>query len=42
MAQVIVGLVVAVIGQIMFFFIQKALDNWWNSDFHSSGKNTVP
>ena len=42
MVEVIVGVVVAVLGQIMFYFIQKALDKWWNSHFHSSNDQTVP
>lgn len=42
MAQVIVGLVIAVLGQIVFFFIQKALDKWWSSHFPPSNENTVP
>ena len=29
MVDAIVGIAVAVLGQLVFYFIQKALDKWW-------------
>lgn len=42
MVEAIVAVAVAVAGQIMFYFIQKALDEWWKSHFPPSSGNSVP
>ena len=39
---IVVGLAVAVVGHIVCFFIQKALEKIWNLLFHSSNDHTVP
>lgn len=40
--EVIVSAVVAIAGQIVFYFIKKGLDIWWNSHFPPSNGNTAP
>jgi len=42
MVEAIVSIAVAVAGQILFYFIQKALDKWWKSHFPPSNGNSVP
>lgn len=42
MVGVIIGIAGAVTGQIVFYFIQKFLDKWWNSHFPQSNENTIP
>ena len=32
--------VAAVAGQVVFYFVQKALDDWWKSHFPPSNGNT--
>ena len=39
---IVVGLTVAVVGHVVCFFIQKALDKLWDSHSHSSNDHTVP
>ena len=34
----LVAIVIAVAGQVLFYFIQKALDKWWNSHFPPSNQ----
>lgn len=42
MIEVLIGVAVAVAGQILFYFVQKALDKWWNAHFPPSSGNSVP
>lgn len=42
MAEVVISVVGAVLGTILSYFIQKALDKLWNSHFPPSNKNTAP
>lgn len=43
MVWTIIGAAVAaVMGQVLFYFIQKALDKWWDSHFPPSNENKVP
>ena len=40
--QLVLGVVVAVVGQVVFYFVKKALDGWWNSHFPPSNDNPAP
>lgn len=41
MEEVLLGVAVAVAAQIVFFFVQKALDWWWDSHFPPSNGHTI-
>lgn len=40
MSEAFVAVAVAVAGQVVFYFVQKALDDWWKSHFPPSNEST--
>ena len=42
MREVLISAAVAFAGQIVFYFVQKALDDWWDKHFPPSSGNSVP
>lgn len=41
MQEALFGVVVTIAAQIVFYFVQKALDNWWDSHFPPSNGHTA-